>query len=237
MKHKFYGWHIWLGNRPYQAALQWQKRMVRYRADGSIRDTLFYVEHPDVITLGREYPEEDVDCVEKSAAENGFEFFRITRGGGLTYHGPGQLVVYPVFNLSRRGKDLRGFIHQLEEGIIRAFARYGLKCRRNEKHTGVWINDKKIASIGVAVSQWITFHGAAINLTTDLKKFTLIKPCGLPAEIMTTAQNELKGKIALTDFAGKLTTEYSEIFDTAFYEVDLEELAEIARLEESTKSL
>lgn len=237
MEHKFYGWYLHLGKRPYQAALEWQKRMVRYRIDGSIRDTIFYLEHPDVITLGREYPEEDIDCIKESSEKAGFEFFKVTRGGGLTYHGSGQLVVYPVFNLSRRGKDLRRFIGQLEEGIINTFAAYGLKCKRNDKHTGVWVEDRKIASIGVAVSRWITYHGAAINLTSDLKKFRLIKPCGLPAETITTAWHEINKKIRLKTFAKKLTVEYSKIFDTAFYEIDLEELAEIARLEESTKSL
>ena len=237
MKHKFYGWKIHLGSRPYKAALEWQKRMVRYRTDGSIRDTLFYLEHPDVITLGRDYPEEDIACVEQSALKAKIEFYRITRGGGLTYHGPGQLVVYPVFNLSRREKDLHAYISQLEEGIIRTFADYGLECRRNEGYTGVWVEDRKIASIGVAVKKWITFHGAAINLTTNLDKFKLIKPCGLPAEVMTTAELELKKVISTSEFAEKLSEKYAEIFDTAFYDIDLEELAEIARLEESSQSM
>ncbi|MDD4052661.1 MAG: lipoyl(octanoyl) transferase LipB [candidate division Zixibacteria bacterium] len=231
MTAAYYGWSIFLGSRPYAAALEWQKRMVRYRQNGSIRDTLFYFEHPDVITLGRDCKKADLS---KTA---GVEVHRITRGGGVTYHGPGQLVLYPVFDLARRGRDLHKFIHDLEEGIIQALAGYGLTGERRPKYTGVWIGGRKIASIGVAVAQWISYHGAAINLTTDLAKFNVIDPCGLPPETMTSLQKEAGKQIPLTEFAGKLSDAYAGIFDTVFQEIDLEELNEIVRLEESTQSL
>jgi lipoate-protein ligase B len=230
-KPKFYGWQIFLGGRRYKAALEWQKRMARYRENGIIRDTLFYMEHPDVVTIGRDYPDEDMSNLK------GIEWHYITRGGGYTYHGPGQLVVYPIFDLRRRGKDLHKFIDDLEEGIIRTFAEYDLGCRRRKGHTGVWIKNRKIASIGVAVKRWISFHGAAINLTTDLKKFKVINPCGLPPETMTNAHAELKKKIPLKAFAGKLSEAYSEVFDTRFDDVDLDELAEMVQSEESSQSL
>ncbi len=231
MKPRFHGWQIYLGSRPYKAALDWQTRMVRYRRGGTIRDTLFYLEHPDVITLGRDYPEDD-QCDVK-----GVELFRITRGGGLTYHGPGQLVVYPVIDIGRRGKDLHKFVNDIQEGIIRAFAGYGLACNRNPEHTGVWVEDRKIASIGIAVNQWISFHGAAINLTTDLKKFGTIHPCGLKPEIMTSAYKELGKKIDPEEFSVKLSEEYSAVFETKFETVDLEELTEMIEGEESSQSL
>ncbi|NMC42353.1 MAG: lipoyl(octanoyl) transferase LipB [candidate division Zixibacteria bacterium] len=231
MARTYYGWHIFLGRREYAAALEWQNRMVRYRQHGSLRDTLFYIEHPAVVTVGR-----DCHNVDLSRA-SGIETHRITRGGGSTYHGPGQLVVYPIFDLTRRGRDLRRFVHDLEEGIIRALAEYGLSCGRREKYTGVWTGDRKIASIGVAVTQWVSFHGAAINLTTDLNGFRVINPCGLSPETMTSLERETGRAVALTDFAPHLTAAYADIFDTDFQEIDLEELAEIARLEESTESL
>lgn len=231
MEPRFYGWQIYLGSRPYKAALDWQKRMVRYRNGGTIRDTLFYLQHPDVITVGRDYPAEDVCTVE------GVESFRITRGGGVTYHGPGQLVVYPVIDISRRGKDLHKFISDIQEGIIRAFAGYGLTCNRNPEHTGVWVEDRKIASIGIAVNHWISFHGAAINLTTDLDKFAAIHPCGLQPEIMTSAYKELGIKIDPEEFSAKLSEEYSAVFETKFETVDLEELTEMIQAEESSQSL
>jgi lipoate-protein ligase B len=231
MTKAYYGWSTFLGRRSYAAALEWQDRMVRYRRNGSIRDTLFHFEHPDVITIGRDC--KDVDLSRASGAD----VHRITRGGGMTYHGPGQLVVYPIFDLARRGRDLRRFITNLEEGIIRALAGYSLVCRRRNRYTGVWVGDRKIASIGVAVTQWISYHGAAINLTTDLARFNIINPCGLPPETMTSLQKETGKEIPLTEFAPKLSEAYAEIFDTDFQDLDLEELAEIARLEESSQSL
>lgn len=231
MAKAFYGWSVFLGRRPYAAALDWQNRMVRYRRNGSLRDTLFHIEHPAVVTVGRDC--QGVDLTRAAAVE----VHHVTRGGASTYHGPGQLVVYPVFDLARRGKDLRRFIDDLEEGIIRALAGYGLPCGRREKHTGVWTGDRKIASIGVAVTQWVSFHGVAINLTTDLNGFSVIDPCGLPAETMTSLEKETGIAVALTDFAPRLTAAYADVFDTDFQDIDLDELAEIARLEESTESL
>lgn len=231
MKPRFHGWQIFMGRRPYRAALEWQKRMVRYRRNGTLRDTLFYLEHPDVITVGADIPKDDLSQIKD------IELFHITRGGGLTYHGPGQLVLYPVFDLARKGKDLHKFIRDLEEGIIRAFDQYGLTCRRHPKHTGVWVKDHKIASIGIAVAQWISFHGASINLTTDLNKFQVINPCGLTPDTMTSAARELNRKIRPEEFAGKLTEAYSDIFETQFDEVDLEELTEMVQSEESSQSL
>ena len=231
MARRFYGWHIHLGSRPYEAALEWQVRMVRYRRTGIIRDTLFYMEHPDVVTIGRDEPEGE------AARLTDVEVFRISRGGGFTFHGPGQLVIYPVFDLDRRGRDLHQFIRDIEEGIIRTFGAYGLSCRRHEKHTGVWVENRKIASIGIAVEHWISFHGAAVNLTTDLSKFKMINPCGLTPDVMTSAQKELGRDISQLDFAGKLSEAYADIFDTAFNEISLDELAEMVQAEESSQSL
>lgn len=231
MKRRFYGWHIFLGSRPYRAALSWQERMVRYRGNGTIRDTIFYMEHPDVVTIGRDIPDDDLSKIKD------IETFRITRGGGVTYHGPGQLIAYPVFDLRRRGKDLHKFIRDIEEGIIVALATYGLKGDRHAEYTGVWVGKKKIASIGIAVKQWISFHGAAINLTTDMKKFKAIDPCGLPPEIMTSAMRELKTEITPLEFSIKLTEAYADVFDTQFDDLDMDELAEMIQSEESSQSL
>ena len=231
MPRRFNGWKIFLGRRSFGPTHEWQKRMVRYRRHGGIRDTLFHVEHPDVFTLGRDCPDVDTSRIK------GIELVRINRGGNITYHGPGQLVVYPIFDLRRRGGDLHEFIQNLEVGIIRAFDTYGLKCRCNEGHTGVWVENRKIASIGIAVTQWISYHGAAVNLTTDLSKFAMINPCGLPPEVMTSAEKELGKKISLEEFAEALSNVYEEVYDTRFYDVDLDELTEIIRLEEASQTL
>ncbi len=231
MNHKYYGWTYFMGSRPYKAAHSFQEQMVKYRLHGSVRDTLFYLTHPDVFTLGKDTKDKDIPKME------GVECHRINRGGGVTYHGPGQLVVYPVFDLKRRGGDLHKFIHDIEEGIMQALDTFGIKCRRYDEHTGVWVKRKKIASIGIAVKRWVSYHGAAINLTTDLDKFKNINPCGLDPKIMTSAQLELGREIPLENFMERLTEVYAMIFDTAFYEVDIEELAEIIGMEESSTSL
>lgn len=232
MTNKYYGWKLFLGQRSYQASLEWQHRMVRYRLAGTIRDTLFFLEHPDVVTVGRDAKEEDYNCVPPN-----IEIHKIARGGAVTYHGPGQLVVYPIFNLTRRKKDLHAFIRNIEEGIIRAFAEYDLSCRRKDGHTGVWVEDRKIASIGVGVSKWISFHGAAINLTTNLDKFQMIHPCGLAPDVMTTAEKEIGIKIGLKEFSDKLVTSFSEVFETSFQEANFEEILELIDAEENTQSL
>jgi lipoyl(octanoyl) transferase len=231
MSPTYFGWKMNLGLRSYQAAHEWQKRMVRYRMNGMIRDTIFYTTHPHVITIGRDFQESCPLNIGET------EVHQISRGGGITYHGPGQLVIYPIFDLRRRGRDLHTFIHNIEEGIIRAFDSYGLKCGRKEDHMGVWVKNRKIASIGVAVQRWISFHGAALNLTTDLNKFHMINPCGLTPETMTSAEKEINKKISLDDFASKLSDHYSQLFDTKFDDISMNELAEIIDLEESSQTL
>ena len=231
MAPAYYGWTMFLGNRPYPAALAWQKRLVGYRRQGLIRDTILFLSHPEVITVGRDVPADSLDC----PAE--IEICHITRGGGVTYHGPGQLIVYPIFDLRRRSRDLHKFIRNLEEGIIVAFAGYGLNCGRQPGYSGVWVTDRKIASIGIAVQQWISFHGAAINLTTDLSRFSRIRPCGFPPEVMTSAHKELGLAVTLDEFAGRLTSAYAAIFDTAFSEVAMDEIAEIVDAEESSQAI
>ncbi len=124
----------------------------------------------------------------------------IERGGDVTFHGPGQLVVYFIFNLTRRGRDLHRFMDDVQEGIIRALAEYGIEAQRGVENTGVWVGKKKIASIGIAVKHWITYHGAAINLNTKLTEFNKINPCGLNAKVMTSAKRLLKKPIETEEF-------------------------------------
>jgi lipoyl(octanoyl) transferase len=150
----------------------------------------------------------------------------VERGGDVTYHGPGQLVVYFIFNLSRRERDLHWFMDSIQRGIILALGELGIKAKKGTENTGVWVRKKKIASIGVAVKHWISFHGAAINLNTNLAEFDRINPCGLDADVMTSAKELLKKDVDLNQFRRRLLEKYAEVFDTAFSPVALEELAE-----------
>ena len=215
----FYGWVLKLGKIEYERTLGWQRSLVKLRKEGMARDTMMLVEHPPVITVGKDGHKENYESLDR-------EPFFIERGGDVTYHGPGQLVAYFICNLTRRGKDMHVFMDKMQEGIIEALKEYGLNPRQDSENTGVWVDDKKIASVGVAVKNWITFHGVAININTDLSEFTKINPCGLQADVMTSLQKLTGKNVSLDEFGDVLLQKYSHIFKTAFYPVQLEEIAE-----------
>ncbi len=213
------GWVLAAGEVAYERALNWQRELVRLRLSGMARDTMVLLEHPPVITIGRDgheenYPKTDITPI------------HIERGGDVTYHGPGQLVVYFIFNLTRRGRDLHKFMDDIQTGVIETLAEFGQVGKTSEENTGVWIGKKKIASVGIAVKQWISYHGVAFNINTDLKQFRSINPCGLQADVMTSLQ-ELTGRpIEMKKIEKILIEKYSAIFDTTFTPLDLEMLAE-----------
>lgn len=216
---EYIGWVLKLGQADFERTLGWQKGLVKLRKEGMARDTLIFVEHPPVITVGKDGHEENFEGLETKP-------FFIERGGDVTYHGPGQLVVYFIFNLTRRERDLHLFMENVQQGIIDALAEIGIAAQKGDENTGVWVGEDKIASIGVAVKNWVTFHGAAINLNTDLSEFQQINPCGLNSNIMTSAQKITKKKVDLDKFADILMDKYSAVFDTSFYPVKLEDIAE-----------
>ena len=218
-KRDYNGWLLELGKVEYQRVLDWQRNLVKLRKDGMARDTLIIVEHPPVLTIGKDgHPENFKNTKLKPIP--------IERGGDVTYHRPGQLVVYFICNLSRRKKDMHLYIDKLQDGIIETFKEYDVDARKDDANTGVWVGDKKLASLGVAVKHWITFHGVAINLNTDLSDFTQINPCGLTSDVMSTLAQVTKKKIDMKKFSEIIVDKYSEIFDTTFYKIKLEEIAE-----------
>jgi lipoate-protein ligase B len=218
-EHRQYGWHLALGRIDYDKVLEWQHNLVKLRENGLARDTIITVEHPPVVTVGKDGHAENY-CNLPSPP------IPVERGGDVTYHGPGQLVVYYIFNLSRRGRDLHRFMDDIQTGIIRTLAEYGIEASKGNENTGVWVGDSKIASIGVAVRHWISFHGAAINLNTDLANFSTIQPCGLAPEVMTSTERILGRQIDLKAFAYRLIVHYSQVFGTEFTPVELDALAE-----------
>ena len=214
-----YGWHLELGRVEYERALNWQRGLVRMRRQGFARDTIMTVEHPPVITVGKDInPDNFESC--------GIEPVFIERGGDVTYHGPGQLVVYFIFNLTRRGRDLHRFMDDIQEGAIRGLKDLGITASRGDENTGVWVNEKKLGSIGVAVKKWISFHGLALNLNTDLEQFGKINPCGLDWKVMTSAERVIGKKVDMAAFARSLVNHYADVFETEFSPIDLESLAE-----------
>lgn len=221
----YLGWTIDIGHSDYEKTLNWQRSLIGLRRRGMIRDLLIYVEHPPCITLGKQTSAENLRDVDESIPR-----FKIERGGDVTYHGPGQLVCYPIFELNRRGRDLHKFLRTLEQGIIDALETYGIAAKRVTDFTGVWVDtpegERKIASIGIAAQKWISFHGVALNLTTDLTAFSSIHPCGLESRVMTSLEELTGKKVSRETFAATLTGAYAKLFDTSFTPVTLSEIAE-----------
>ncbi|MBI4422011.1 MAG: lipoyl(octanoyl) transferase LipB [Gemmatimonadetes bacterium] len=183
---------VGLGRMAYGEALELQRALAQRRIEGTVdHDLLLLVEHPPVVTLGRGFRSQSLPAPRETLEAKGVELFEIERGGDATFHGPGQLVGYPIYHLSEHRPDLHWFLRQLEAALIVSLAEFGLAAARRERYTGVWTAGRKIASIGIHVKQWVTWHGFALNVTTDLSYFDLIVPCGIPDVAMTSIQREL----------------------------------------------
>ncbi len=186
-------WVVDLGRMDYEAALELQRNAARNRISGVVpQDVLFLVEHPPVVTLGRRSKQQNLMASEQMLAERGVRLFEVERGGDVTFHGPGQLVGYPIIDLKRHRQDLHWFLRQVEEAIIRTLAAFGIDAERKVGFTGVWTRGRKIASIGVHARDWVTWHGFALNVTTDLSYFDLIVACGIDGVEITSVEKELR---------------------------------------------
>jgi lipoate-protein ligase B len=181
-----------LGTMPYAEALELQRAVARDRISGVIsEDVLLLVEHPPVVTLGRSSKQKNLISSPEFLRSRGVELFEVERGGDVTFHGPGQLVGYPIIDLKRHKLDLHWYLRQVEEAIIRTLSRYGISAERSTGYTGVWTGGRKITSIGVHARDWVTWHGFAMNVVTDLSYFDLIVPCGIQDVEMTSIAKEL----------------------------------------------
>ena len=183
-----------LGRRAYGPVLELQRDLCRRRLTGELTDDLLLlVEHEPVVTLGRGTRESSLPVPRALLEARGLETFEVERGGDVTLHGPGQLVGYPILDLTGWRRDLHWYLRQLEAALIRGLGTLGIAAERNPGRTGVWTGARKIASIGIHVKQWVTMHGFALNVTTDLSLFDLIVPCGIPGVTMTSVARERPG--------------------------------------------
>ena len=181
-----------LGLRRYGEALDLQRDLRRRRIAGELtEDVLLLVEHPPVVTLGRGTRPASLPIGPAELGRRGLEVFEVERGGDVTLHGPGQLVGYPILDLRQHREDLHWYLRSLEDVLIHALGPLGIEADRNPGRTGVWTAGRKLASIGIHVKQWVTLHGFALNVTTDLDLFDLIVPCGIPQVVMTSVAAEL----------------------------------------------
>jgi len=201
----------------YLKALQLQRTLVDLRNENKIPEVLILLEHEHVITIGKRGKETDI--LDKS-----LPFYYVERGGELTYHGPGQLVGYPIFDLKTLKLDVKQYVSMLEQVICYAIKKFNIECDREHILPGVWVNKRKIASIGIALKNFVAFHGFALNVNTDLSYFYKIKPCGLEASIMTSMEKILGEKINMKDVKKAVIEGFEKVFNIEFEEKNLQEL-------------
>jgi lipoyl(octanoyl) transferase len=217
---------------PYSTALDLQRALARARISGAIaEDVLLLVEHPPVVTLGRTAKAANLTAPRALLEARGVEVFEVERGGDVTFHGPGQLVGYPIMDLKRHRKDLHWYLRQVEAALISLLAAYGVAGERSTGYTGVWTAGRKIASIGVHARDWVTWHGFALNVSTDLSFFDLIVPCGIPNVVMTSIARETsRPDLVLGDVAAEAGRVFGETFGLETRRVTVGELARDAEI-------
>jgi lipoyl(octanoyl) transferase len=199
----------------YADGLDLQARLVAERQAGHIADTLLLLEHEPVFTLGRNARRENVLFPEDELRRRGFDVFETGRGGDVTYHGPGQIVGYPIVALQPERRDVHRYVRDLEEVMIRTCADYGLGATRVAGLTGAWVGAEKIGAIGVRIARWVTSHGFALNVATDLAPFELIVPCGIQGKGVTSLERLLGRAPALDEVMDHLAEHFGRIFDRA----------------------
>jgi lipoate-protein ligase B len=205
---------VWrLGMVEYGAAYQLQKKLQQQRVEGEIGDTLLLLEHPPTITVGKAGSIDNILVSRDTLDQRGISLYFVGRGGDVTYHGPGQLVGYPILDLSSRGGDLKRYVRELEEVLIRTLEDFSIKAGRDPQHVGVWIGQKKIASIGLSIREWVTMHGFALNVSPHLLDFSLINGCGLKNRKATSMEELLGVPPSLKQVTERLLQHFSEVFD------------------------
>ena len=208
-------WTVALGRLEYAEALELQRNIARDRIAGTIpQDVLLLMEHPPVVTMGRASKEKHLVASPEFLKSKNIELFEVERGGDVTFHGPGQLVGYPIIDLKRHRQDLHWYLRKIEESLINTLADFGIPGERNTAYTGVWTRGKKIASIGVHARDWVTWHGFALNVNTDLSYFDLIIPCGIDGVVMTSIAREVGSEmVSMQDVRDRVSAKFAEAFD------------------------
>ncbi|MFZ5648997.1 MAG: lipoyl(octanoyl) transferase LipB [Bacillota bacterium] len=204
---------VHLGRCDYREACSLQKQLLRLRIENKIPDTLVLLQHPPVFTIGRKGSRKNILVSAEVLNREGIPVCDTDRGGDVTYHGPGQIVGYPILDLNRHGKDVHRVINLYEEVVIRLLKGYGIQGCRVPEYPGVWVGNEKICAIGIGVSNWVTFHGFAINVNTNMDHFSFITPCGISGKGVTSMERILGGKMDESVVAGELVRIFGHVFD------------------------
>ena len=202
-----------LGLMEYQEAYELQKTLHRQRVEGKISDVLLLLEHPPTITVGKSGTLGNVLISQEQLTRQGISLFFIDRGGDVTYHGPGQLVGYPIIDLKQRAEDLHRYISDIEEVILRTLKDFSINGNRDESHPGVWVKKEELAAIGLSVRRWVSMHGFALNINTDLEQFSFINPCGFSDRKATSMSKILNSEVPMKEVTNSLISHFCEIFD------------------------
>jgi len=221
---------VYLGRIDYAQALTLQMQVCEAKKCGFVPDVLLLLEHPHTITLGRNADRKNLLVSEAELSSRGVEIFKVDRGGDITYHGPEQLVGYPVMQLEKGERDVHLYMHDLEESLIRLLAFYKIETVRSKGMTGVWSGGRKIASMGVHISRWITRHGFALNVNTDLSYFRLIVPCGLVDKQMTSMSEILGARFELPEIGERYLEEFGKVFHRRVTRVSQNQLCQEVRI-------
>ena len=209
----------YFGFIPYNRALELQQRLAHARVQSLIPDTLLLLQHPPVFTLGRFRGKQEIIVSKEVLRHEGIEVYHTNRGGSVTYHGPGQLVGYPIINLKGYGFGVREYIWKLEQVVIKLLGSLDIEGRRREEFMGgIWVGNEKICSIGIHVSHYVTMHGFAMNVNTNLKHFDLINPCGIKGAVMTSVSKVLDKNIEVEALVEPLLSVFAEEFDVKYEE-------------------
>jgi len=220
-----------LGRRSYQEVWDLQRHLVSLRQADAIPDVLLFVEHPPTYTLGRSAKREHVLMSEDDLERIGARLIETDRGGDVTFHGEGQLVGYPIVNLMESKPDVHLYLRKLEEVIIQALSRFDVDAERQPGFTGVWHREGKLAAIGVRVARWVTSHGFALNVSTDLEYFKRIVPCGIVGRQVASMESVLGKTISLTEVAGALSEEFGQVFDRVMLSRSIDRLLRESHVE------
>jgi lipoate-protein ligase B len=204
---------VWLGLTQYPRALDLQLRICELKKRGYREDVLLLLEHPPTITLGRNGNWHHLLVSAETLKSRGVVRFAVDRGGDITFHGPGQLVGYPILQLEKTERDVHRLMRNLEQSLIQTLAAYGIESGREERLTGVWTRQGKIAAMGIHISRWITRHGIALNVNTDLSYYDLIVPCGIAGRAVTSMQTVLDKSFDLRDVARRFAAEFGTVFN------------------------
>ena len=220
------GWLVDLAHARYLEVLELQRTLVQLRHENSIPDTLLLVEHEPVITLGRRGSTDNILSAAEVLASQGIQIYRVERGGDVTYHGPGQVVGYPIIHLGQRKLGIRMFVELLEETVILTLADFDIGARREPQHRGVWVGNLKVAALGVAVRRWVSFHGIALNVSPHMDHYCHINPCELGHERVTSMANLLGKPPNLAVVTQKLARKFVRLFPGNWYKVSYSEFVE-----------